>query len=89
MHINLVATLAMAQVIFLAGIDTSQDQVIKNSLNENNNILIMLGRDNHVDKRSVSYEVRVTSKICIIFEIIQSRQSRFLQLYFLIHSNLH
>ncbi|CAH3026764.1 unnamed protein product, partial [Porites evermanni] len=27
-HINLVATLAMAQVIFLAGIDTSQDQVL-------------------------------------------------------------
>ena len=48
----------------------------------------MLGRDNHVDIRSVSYEVRVTSKICIIFEIIQSRQSRFLKLCFLIHSNL-
>ncbi|CAH3166343.1 unnamed protein product [Porites lobata] len=27
-HMNLVATLAMAQVIFLAGIDTSQDQVL-------------------------------------------------------------
>ena len=38
---NLVATLAMAQVIFLAGIDTSQDQVIKSGLNYNNNMLII------------------------------------------------
>lgn len=42
---NLVATLAMAQVIFLAGIDASQDQVIKSSLTMNNkadNMLIMV-----------------------------------------------
>ena len=32
-HMNLVATLAMAQVIFLAGIDTSQNQVIKSCFN--------------------------------------------------------
>ena len=35
--------------------------------------------NNYADIRRVSYEVRVTSKICIIFEIIQSRQSRFLK----------
>ena len=42
---NLVATLAMAQVIFLAGIDASQDQVIKSSLtmdNKADNMLIMV-----------------------------------------------
>ena len=42
---NLVATLAMAQVIFLAGIDASQDQVIKSSLIMNNNMLIMVTKN--------------------------------------------
>ena len=45
MHVNLVATLAMAQVIFLAGIDASQDQVIKSSLIMNNNMLIMVTKN--------------------------------------------
>ena len=53
---NLVATLAMAQVIFLAGIDTSQDQVIKGSLNQNNNILIILRRDNHKKEQEAEKE---------------------------------
>ena len=45
MHVNLVATLAMAQVIFLAGIDASQDQVIKSSLIMNNNMLIIVTKN--------------------------------------------
>ena len=60
---NLVATLAMAQVIFVAGIDASQDQVIKSSLIMNNNMLIMVTKNRRCRGRRWMVIIKVMTTI--------------------------